>query len=82
MFGTANMINIPITMCTGLMIPFVYEYMGITTNYDILFYPDVRKWHCTVWLCSAILLYRQPPAMRVEREKAIATIEEKKTSFV
>ena len=27
-------------------------------------------------------LYRQPPAMRVEREKAIATIEEKKTTFV
>ncbi|MCD7828326.1 MAG: MFS transporter [Clostridiales bacterium] len=43
MFGTAGLIGTPITMLTGLVVPYVYECMGITTNYDILFDPVVRN---------------------------------------
>lgn len=43
MFGTAGLIGTPITMLTGLALPYVYEYMGITTNYDILFDPTIRN---------------------------------------
>lgn len=43
MFGTAGLIGTPITMLTGLVIPYVYECLGITTNYDILYDPAVRN---------------------------------------
>ncbi len=41
--GAAATITVPITLLTGLVIPFVYESMGITTNYDILYDPQVRN---------------------------------------
>lgn len=44
MFGAAGLIGTPITMLTGLVIPYVYECMGITTNYDILYDPSVRNY--------------------------------------
>lgn len=43
MFGAACMIGTPITMATGYVIPLVYEYFGLTTNYDILYDPNVRN---------------------------------------
>lgn len=43
MFGMAGLIGTPFTMLTGLVIPYVYEYMGLTTNYDILYDPNVRN---------------------------------------
>ena len=43
LLGSAATITVPITLCTGLVIPFVYEAMGITTNYDILYDPQVRN---------------------------------------
>lgn len=41
--GAAATITVPITLLTGLVIPYVYESMGITTNYDILYDPQVRN---------------------------------------
>ncbi len=41
--GAAATITVPVTLATGLVIPFVYESMGITTNYDILYDPQVRN---------------------------------------
>ncbi len=41
--GAAATITTPITLLTGLVIPFVYESMGITSNYDILYDPYVRN---------------------------------------
>lgn len=41
--GAAATVTIPITLMTGLVIPYVYESMGITTNYDILYDPQVRN---------------------------------------
>lgn len=43
LLGSAATITVPITLGTGLVIPFVYEAMGITTNYDILYDPQVRN---------------------------------------
>lgn len=43
MFGTAGLIGLPVTLSTGLVIPYVYELMGVTTNYDILFDPTIRN---------------------------------------
>lgn len=43
MFGAAGLVTTPITICTGYVIPYVYEYMGLTTNYDILYDPIVRN---------------------------------------
>lgn len=43
LLASAATITVPITLCTGLVIPFVYEAMGITTNYDILYDPQVRN---------------------------------------
>lgn len=43
MFGTAALITTPITLCTGYVIPWVYEYMGLTVDYDILYDPQVRN---------------------------------------
>lgn len=42
-FGLAGMITLPITLATGYVIPYVYEYYGLTTNYDILYDPTVRN---------------------------------------
>lgn len=41
--GAAATITTPITLLTGLVIPFVYESMGITSNYDVLYNPEVRN---------------------------------------
>lgn len=43
MFGTAGLIFTPITLFTGYAIPFVYEYMGMTVDYDILYNTEVRN---------------------------------------
>ena len=43
LLASAATITVPITLGTGLVIPFVYEAMGITTNYDILYDPQVRN---------------------------------------
>lgn len=43
LLASAATITVPITLCTGLVIPYVYEAMGITTNYDILYDPQVRN---------------------------------------
>lgn len=42
-FGTAGNISIPITLLSGLLLPFVYEAFGLTNNYDVLFDPLVRN---------------------------------------
>lgn len=42
-FGAAGQILLPITIITGLFIPFIYEGMGLTFNYDILYDPVVRN---------------------------------------
>lgn len=43
MFGVAGLIGTPVGLVTGLVIPYVYECMGLTTNYDILYDPSVRN---------------------------------------
>lgn len=42
-FGIAGLATMPITILTGYFIPYVYEFMGLTTNYDILYDPNVRN---------------------------------------
>lgn len=42
-FGLAGMITMPITLLSGYVIPYVYESFGLTTNYDILYDPNVRN---------------------------------------
>lgn len=42
-FGLAGMITMPITLLSGYVIPYVYECFGLTTNYDILYDPNVRN---------------------------------------
>jgi len=42
-FGLAGMITMPITLLTGYVIPYVYECFGLTTNYDILYDPNIRN---------------------------------------
>ena len=42
-FGLAGMVTMPITLLSGYVIPYVYEYFGLTTNYDILYDPNVRN---------------------------------------
>lgn len=42
-FGVAGMIGLPLTMSSGLVLPYFYERMGVTTNYDILFDPTIRN---------------------------------------
>ena len=42
-FGLAGMVTMPITLATGYVIPYVYECFGLTTNYDILYDPNVRN---------------------------------------
>ncbi|MFA5449908.1 MAG: MFS transporter [Clostridia bacterium] len=41
--GTAGSLFLPITLASGLLIPFIYESQGITKNYDILYDPMVRE---------------------------------------
>lgn len=42
-FGLAGMITMPISLLSGYVIPYVYECFGLTTNYDILYDPNVRN---------------------------------------
>lgn len=42
-FGVAGMIGLPLTLSSGLVLPYFYERMGVTTNYDILFDPTIRN---------------------------------------
>ncbi len=42
-FGVAGMIGLPITLSSGLVLPYFYELFGVTTNYDILFDPTIRN---------------------------------------
>lgn len=42
-FGLAGMVTMPISLATGYVIPYVYEYFGLTTNYDVLYDPMVRN---------------------------------------
>lgn len=55
MFGTAGLIITPVTICTGYVIPYVYEYMGLTVDYDILYEPQVRNALFLVLCCLSIL---------------------------
>ncbi|MDR2266833.1 MAG: MFS transporter [Christensenellaceae bacterium] len=43
MFGSAQVIGTAIGIASGYVIPGVYEAMGLTTNYDVLFDPTVRN---------------------------------------
>lgn len=54
-FGIAGLAVLPITLATGYVIPYVYEYMGLTTNYDILFDPNVRNSLFFVVIVMAII---------------------------
>lgn len=51
----AGLIGLPITIATGYFAPAVFEAMGITTNYDILFDPAVRNRVFTVLSGCAII---------------------------
>lgn len=51
-FGLAGMVTMPITLATGYVIPYVYECFGLTTNYDILYDPNVRN---TLFMVLCIL---------------------------
>lgn len=42
-FGLAGMITMPTTLAAGYVLPYVYEYFGLTTNYDVLYDPMVRN---------------------------------------
>lgn len=42
-FGSALIIGTPIGIFSGMVIPRVYESMGLTTNYDVLYDPAVRN---------------------------------------
>lgn len=55
MFGAAGLITTPITICTGYVIPYVYEYMGLTVDYDILYEPQVRNTLFLVLCCLSIV---------------------------
>ena len=55
MFGTAGLITTPITLCTGYVIPWVYEYMGLTVDYDILYDPQIRNSLFFVLCCLSIV---------------------------
>ena len=55
MFGTAGLITTPITLCTGYIIPWVYEYMGLTVDYDILYDPQIRNSLFFVLCCLSVL---------------------------
>lgn len=55
MFGTAGLITTPITLCTGYIIPWVYEYMGLTVDYDILYDPQIRNSLFFVLCCLSVI---------------------------
>lgn len=54
-FGLAGMITMPITLLSGYVIPYVYECFGLTTNYDILYDPNVRNTLFSVLCILAIV---------------------------
>lgn len=41
-FGAAGQINLPVTIALAYIVPIVYEAMGVTTNYDIIYDPRIR----------------------------------------
>lgn len=41
--GAAGMITMPITILTGYALPFIYESMGLTVNYNVLYDPLIRN---------------------------------------
>jgi GPH family glycoside/pentoside/hexuronide:cation symporter len=43
MFGTASIISFPITFITGLVVPAIQQSAGLTTNYNVLFDPNIRN---------------------------------------
>jgi hypothetical protein len=43
MFGAAGIISFPLTFFTGLVIPAIKESAGLTTNYNVLFDPNIRN---------------------------------------
>lgn len=43
MMSFANQIGLPITIATSYFVPFLFEAVGITTDYDILYEPMVRN---------------------------------------
>ncbi|MBQ8177630.1 MAG: MFS transporter [Clostridia bacterium] len=70
---SAATVTVPITLCTGLVIPYVYEAMGITTNYDILYDPQVRNnmfnMLCTLSIVGSVLNLVPFFFYRLSREK-------------
>ena len=54
-FAAATVINIPITLGAGFIIPFLYECFGMTTNYDILYDAKVRSVMFTILLVMSIV---------------------------
>ena len=51
----ANAIGLPITISTAYFVPALFEALGITTDYDILFEPKVRSLIFTVLTVCAII---------------------------
>ncbi len=73
LLASAATITVPITLVTGLVIPYVYEAMGITTNYDILYDPQVRNnmfnMLCTLSIVGSVLNLIPFFFYRLSREK-------------
>lgn len=72
-FGAAGQINLPVTIGLSYIIPFVYEAMGVTTNYDIIYDPRIRyKFFyilCGISVFGAILNLLPLLFYRLSREK-------------
>lgn len=51
----AGKIGVPIAIATGYVVPAIFETVGITTNYDILFEPMVRNKVFTTLCIAAII---------------------------
>ncbi len=85
--GAAGTITVPITLATGLVIPFVYEAMGVTTNYDILYDPQVRNnmfnMLCVLSIAGATLNLIPFFFYRLSREKhmMIITVLHRRAAF-
>ncbi len=85
--GAAGTITVPITLATGLVIPFVYEAMGVTTNYDILYDPQVRNnmfnMLCVLSIAGAALNLIPFFFYRLSREKhmMIITVLRRRAAF-
>lgn len=54
-FSAAGQILLPITIMTGYVVPLVYESLGLTTNYDVMYDPVMRnKLFSTICLLSML----------------------------